>query len=319
MEEKREERVFTKVVKLEKIIKKYKWEQLNDASTEDIELTQAKINRPALQLTGFFDYFDKERIQLIGMVEYTYASRLEPERRLEIFRKICSFKVPCILLSRDFEPFPELLIACNESEVPVFRTSEATTDIQNEIIRYLRVQLAPTLTKHGVLVDIYGEGVLIMGESGIGKSENALELIKRGHRLVADDSVEIRRVSSGTLLGTCPEIIQYFIELRGIGIINVKELFGVESVKRTQAIDMVIYLEHWREGAEYDRLGLNEEYMDILGHKVVMHRIPVRPGRNIAVICETAAINHRQKQLGYNAAEDLNERIMSNISRNTDI
>ncbi len=319
MEEREETRVFSKVVKLEKIVQKFKWVQLNDADISNIELTQAKTNRPALQLTGFFDYFDEERIQIIGMVEYTYASRLTPEKRLEIFRKICSYNIPCILLSRGFEPFPELLIACNESNVGILRTDEATTDIQNELIRYLRVQLAQTITKHGVLVDIYGEGVLIMGESGIGKSETALELVKRGHRLVADDSVEIRKVSSGTLIGTCPKIIQYFIELRGIGIINVKELFGVESVKASQPIDLVIYLEHWRDGAEYDRLGLKEEFIELLGNKVVIHKIPVRPGRNIAIICETAAINHRQKQLGYNAAEDLNERIMNNINRHVEV
>ncbi len=252
------------------------------------------------------------------MVEYTYAERMSPETRLEIFRKMCSYNIPCILLSRGFEPFPELLIACNENNVALMRTPATTTDVQNELLRYLRVQLAPTITKHGVLVDIYGEGVLIMGESGIGKSETALELVKRGHRLVADDSVEIRRVSNGTLIGTCPEIIQYFIELRGIGIINVKELFGVESVKPSQPIDLVIYLEHWKDGAEYDRLGLKEEHMEILGNNIVLHRIPVRPGRNIAIICETAAINHRQKLLGYNAAEDLNDRIMRNISRKFD-
>ncbi len=315
MNESDKKRMFTKAVKLEKLVDKYKWQKLNEVSIENIELHQPKINRPALQLTGFFDYFDEDRVQLIGMVEYTYTSRMNPEERLDIFRKLCSYNIPCILLSRDLEPFPELLIACNENNVAVFRTSATTTHSQTEILRFLRIQLAPTVTKHGVLVDIYGEGVLIMGESGIGKSETALELVKRGHRLVADDSVEIRRVSSGTLIGTCPEIIQYFIELRGIGIINVKELFGVESVKPTQAIDLIIYLEQWKDGAEYDRLGLKEEHMDILGNKVVMHKIPVSPGRNVAIICETAAVNHRQKQLGYNAAEDLNERIMKNINR----
>ncbi|MFV0519644.1 MAG: HPr(Ser) kinase/phosphatase [Lachnospirales bacterium] len=316
MEDNGLERAFIGTVNMDKIVEKFGWEVLNDAPYENISIGKAKTNRPALQLTGFFDYFDEDRIQIIGMVEFTYASRLTSEERRKVFMKICEFKVPAILLSRSFEPFPELVEACEKYSIPLFRTTMETTDAQDELLRYLRVQLAPTITKHGVLVDIYGEGVLIMGESGIGKSETALELIKRGHRLVADDSVEIRRVSSGTLVGTCPDIIQYFIELRGIGIINVRQLFGVESVKATQQIDLIIYLEHWKKEAEYDRLGLSEKYMNILGNKVVMHNIPVSPGRNVAIICETAAINHRQKKMGYNAAEDLNARIMKNLTKN---
>ncbi|MFV0440058.1 MAG: HPr(Ser) kinase/phosphatase [Lachnospirales bacterium] len=303
-------------VKLSRIVEKFEWEVLNNATYDETVIDQPKTNRPALQLTGFFDFFDRDRIQIIGMVEYTYAERLSPERRLAVFRRICEFKVPAILLSRNFEPFPEIVEACDEYNIPIFRTDLTTTETQDELLRFLRVELALVATRHGVLVDIYGEGVLIMGESGVGKSETALELVKRGHRLVADDSVEIRRVSSGTLVGSCPEIIRYFIELRGIGIINVKELFGVESVKETQQIDLVIYLEHWKAGTEYDRLGLKDVFIEILGNKVPMHNIPVRPGRNIAIICETAAINHRQKKMGYNAAEDLDERIMRNINKN---
>lgn len=300
-------------VKLTQMIKDYGLKNL----TEEIEISEKilehpEINRPALQFSGFFDYFSSERIQIVGLVEHAYAESLSPERRKEIFEKFCSYKVPCIVLCRNLMPHKELIDAAIKYNTPILLTEESTSDFVSDIIRWLRVQLAPRITMHGVLVDIYGEGVLITGESGIGKSETALELIKRGHRLVADDAVEIKKVSANTLVGSCPEIIRYFIELRGIGIINVKQMFGVQSVKDTQGIDLIIKLESWEKEKQYDRLGLTEEYMEILGNKVVCQTLPVRPGRNLAMICEAAAVNRRQKKMGYNAAQALNDRIIKN-------
>ena len=266
-------------------------------------LEHPQINRPALQLAGFFDYFDSDRLQIIGIVEYTYLERMAEDVRRERLRKLFAYKIPCLVICRDLPLFPEMVEYAAENDVPVLICKDTTTNFMGEVINWLKVQLAPRVTLHGGLVDIYGEGVLIMGESGIGKSETALELIKRGHRLVADDAVEIKKVSDQTLIGVCPERIKYFIELRGIGIIDVRQMFGVESIKATQNIDLVIKLVLWDQQQEYDRLGLNEEYMEILGNKVVCHSIPIRPGRNLAVICESAAINHRQKKMGYNAVE----------------
>ncbi len=300
-------------VKLTQMIKDYGLKNL----TEEVEISEKilehpEINRPALQFSGFFDYFSSERIQIVGLVEHAYAESLSSQRRKEIFEKFCSYQVPCIVLCRNLEPHKELIDAAIKYNTPILLTEEPTSDFVSDIIRWLRVQLAPRITMHGVLVDIYGEGVLITGESGIGKSETALELIKRGHRLVADDAVEIKKVSANTLVGSCPEIIRYFIELRGIGIINVKQMFGVQSVKDTQGIDLIIKLESWEKEKQYDRLGLTEEYMEILGNKVVCQTLPVRPGRNLAMICEAAAVNRRQKKMGYNAAQALNEKIINN-------
>ncbi len=288
--------------------------------TKDVNISEkflyhAEINRPALQLAGFYDYFNEDRLQIIGMVEYTFLKKLQTEDRVSRIKKILSFKLPCVVICRGLEPFPEMIEFATQNDIPIFSYEGVTTEFLGEIIRWLRVELAPRVTLHGVLVDIYGEGVLIMGESGIGKSETALELIKRGHRFVADDAVEIKRASRQTLVGSCPEVIRYFIELRGIGIIDVKQMYGVESIKTTQAIDLVISLEAWNASKEYDRLGLNEEYMEILGNYVVCHTIPVRPGRNLAIICESAAINYRQKKMGYNAAKMLNERVLGNMSK----
>lgn len=277
-------------------------------------LTHADINRPALQLTGFFDYFDSERLQVIGLVEHSYLSKMNEEIRVKVLKKMFAYKVPCIVICRDLEVFPEMFIFANENDTPILITDIPTTDFMGEIIRWLKVKLAPRVTIHGGLIDIYGEGILIMGESGIGKSETALELVKRGHRLVADDAVEVKRVSQQTLIGSCPEVIRYFIELRGIGIIDIRQMFGVESIKATQTIDLVIKLESWDNEKQYDRLGLTEEYMDILGNNVVCHSIPIRPGRNLAVICESAAVNHRQKKMGYNAAQVLSERVTNNMT-----
>lgn len=281
-------------------------------------LNKSEVNRPALQMAGFFDYFDNDRLQVVGKVEHAYLSRLEPKFREEILKRIFQFHIPCMVLCKDLEPFPEMLVYAQEFDVPVFRTSNGTSDFMGEAIRFLSAELADRITLHGVLVDIYGEGILIMGESGIGKSETALELIKRGHRLVADDAVEIKRISYKTLQGTSPELIRYFIELRGIGIIDVKELFGVGSIKQNQSIDLVIKLELWDEEKDYDRLGLQDEYMEILGNKIVCNSIPIRPGRNLAIICEAAAINHRQKRLGYNAAKVLNDRVFASMQKRKD-
>lgn len=288
--------------------------------TPDIDITNktislAEINRPALQLAGYYDYFDSERMQILGIVEYSYLKKLSDEDRRETLKNFFGRRISCVVLCRKLEPFSEMLEFAAEFDVPILQYEDSTTDFMGEVIRWLKVELAPRITMHGVLVDIYGEGVLILGESGIGKSETALELVKRGHRLVADDSVEIKRASHQTLIGSCPEIIRHFIELRGIGIIDIRQMFGVQSVKATQSIDMVIKLENWEKGKEYDRLGLSEEYMDILGNNITCHAIPIRPGRNIAIICESAAINHRQKKMGYNAAQILNERIIGNMTK----
>ncbi len=271
----------------------------------------SEINRPALQLTGFFEHFYSERVQIIGYVEYTYLAHLSKEEKVPIYEKFLSYHVPCIIYTTMIEPDEDMLRLAKLYEVPIFTTKKTTSDFMAEIIRWLNVELAPCISIHGVLVDVYGEGVLIMGESGIGKSEAALELIKRGHRLVSDDVVEIRRVSDVTLVGSAPDITRHFIELRGIGIIDVKTLFGVESVKNTQSIDLVIKLEEWDRDKQYDRMGLEEEYTEFLGNRVVCHSIPIRPGRNLAVIVETAAVNHRQKKMGYNAAREFYNRVQS--------
>ena len=276
------------------------------------------VNRPALQLTGFFDHFDKDRVQIIGYVENAYISTLTPQRRREMFDKLLSSGIPCLVYSRGMAPEEEVLELCNHYGVPCMVSEKTTSDLMAEIIRWLNVKMAPMISIHGVLVDVFGEGVLIMGESGIGKSEAALELIKRGHRLVSDDVVEIRRVSDETLIGSAPDITRHFIELRGIGIIDVKTLFGVESVKDTQSIDMVIKLEEWDKDKEYDRLGMEDQYTEFLGNKIVCHSIPIRPGRNLAVIVESAAVNYRQKKMGYNAAQELYNRVQANIAKRSE-
>lgn len=301
-------------VELTQLIEKMELENCTpDVNVADIKIIQSDINRPALQLTGFFDYFDSDRVQVIGQVEYTYMENIGIEQSKHMLRKIMDYKVPCIVFCRSLEINEEFLQLATEYQIPILRTSKTTSAFVAEVIRWLNVELAPRMTVHGVLVDVYGEGLLIMGESGIGKSEAALELIKRGHRLVSDDVVEIKRVSDITLIGTAPDITRHFIELRGIGILDVKNLFGVESVKDTQSIDLVIKLEEWNKEQEYDRLGLEEEYTEFLGNQVVCHSIPIRPGRNLAVICEVAAVNYRQKKMGYNAAQELYNRVTNNI------
>lgn len=288
--------------------------------TPELDLTEKEVhvpdvNRPALQLAGFFDHFDSNRVQIIGNVEYTYMQTLTEERRVYIYEMLLKHPIPCMVFCRGIEPGDVFLKKAVESNVPVFSASKPTSDFSAEIIRWMNVKLAPCISIHGVLVDVYGVGVLIMGESGIGKSEAALELIKRGHRLVTDDVVEIRKVSDETLVGSAPDVTKNFIELRGIGIVDVKSMFGVQSVRETQNIDLVITLEDWNREKEYDRLGLEEEYTEFLGNKVVCHSIPIRPGRNLAIIVESAAVNHRQKQMGYNAAQELYKRVQENLAK----
>ena len=284
-----------------------------DVDISQIKITQSDINRPALQLAGFFDYFDHHRVQIIGHVENTYMEKQGLEYSVEMMGRIMSYKVPCIVYCRDMAVPDAILEVADKAGVPILRTKQTTSSFSSELNRWLKVELAPRISIHGVMVDIYGEGVLITGESGIGKSEVALELIHRGHRLVSDDVVEIKKVSDATLIGTAPDITRHFIELRGIGIIDAKALFGVESVKNTQSIDLVIKLEEWNKEQDYDRMGLEEKYIEYLGNKVVCHSIPIRPGRNLAIICESAAVNFRQKKMGYNAAKELYNRVTARL------
>lgn len=302
-------------VELTRIIEKMKLENLTpETDVNSIMVTQPDINRPALQLAGYFEHFDATRLQVIGFVEYTYLEGLDEERKRVIYTKLMSYAVPAIVFCRELQPDEIFYEIAKEHKVPLLSTKKSTSSFMAESIRWLNVQLAPCISVHGVLMDVYGEGVMITGESGIGKSEAALELIKRGHRLVTDDVVELRKVSDDTLIGSAPNITKNFIELRGIGIVDVKALFGVSSVKDTQQIDLVINLEDWDKEKEYDRLGMEENYTEYLGNKVVCHNIPIRPGRSLAIICESAAVNHRQKKMGYNAAKELYSRVQNSLA-----
>lgn len=303
-------------VKLSEMAVKMQLKNLTpDVDLAEKEVTVPDVNRPALQLAGYFDHFDSERVQIIGYVEHTYLQTLEPEKKKEIYKELLACQVPCLIFSKDLYPDEDLLELAKEADIPILSTRKMTSAFMAELIRWLNVKMAPCISIHGVLVDVYGVGVLIMGESGIGKSEAALELIKRGHRLVTDDVVEIRKVSDETLVGSAPDITRHFIELRGIGIVDVKSMFGVQSVRETQNIDLVITLEDWDRDKEYDRLGLEENYTEFLGNRVVCHNIPIRPGRNLAIIVESAAVNHRQKQMGYNAAQELYKRVQENLAK----
>ena len=302
------------VVKLAKLAEALKLQNLTpEIDMEKIELTTKDINRPALQLAGYYEHFSSERVQIIGYVEYSYIMQMEREERQERFEKFISSGIPCVIFTTLTEPTGQMIETALKYKVPLLVTSRTTSSFMAEIIRWLGLELAPSLSIHGVLVDVYGEGVLIMGESGIGKSEAALELVRRGHRLVSDDIVIIRKVSDATLIGNAPDVTKHLIELRGIGIIDVRMLYGVEHVKDSQEIDLVIKLEDWNKEKEYDRLGLVDEYTEIFGNKVVQHSLPIRPGRNLAVIVETAAVNHRQKKMGYNAVHELNRRVQENM------
>jgi len=303
-------------VEIKKVVEKMNLKNLTpEVDYTDKEIVVPDINRPALPLTGFFENFDSRRMQVIGYAEHSYLKTLSDERKDRIYDEFLQYDIPCIVFCRSLKPDSILPGKAVKANIPLFSTEMHTSDFTAEIVRWLKVALAPCISIHGVLVDVYGVGVLIMGESGIGKSESALELIKRGHRLVSDDVVEIRKVSDETLVGSAPDITRHFIELRGIGIVDVKTLYGVQSVRETQNIDLVIALEDWDREKEYDRLGLEERHTEFLGNRVVCHQIPIRPGRNLAVIVETAAINHRQKKMGYNAAQELYKRVQRNLTR----
>ena len=303
-------------VKLGRLIEKFKLTNLTpDIDVTGIRIVQPDVNRPALQMAGYFEHFDSSRLQVIGFVEYTYMEGISEEQMRCVYDKLMTYDIPCIVFSRELQPDDIFLEIAHKHNRPVLSTKKNTSVFMAEAIRWLNVKLAPCISVHGVLVDVYGEGVRITGESGIGKSEAALELIKRGHRLVTDDVVELRKVSDDTLVGSAPDITKHFIELRGIGIIDVKALFGASSVKDTQSVDLVIKLEEWDKDKEYDRLGLEEEYTEYLGNKIVCHTLPIRPGRNLAVICESAAVNHRQKKMGYNAAKELYTRVQNSLAK----
>ncbi len=299
-------------VKLSAIVEEYNLKPVvTPDGCGDIEITVADVNRPSLQLAGFFEYFDPSRLQVIGMVEYTYLESLSSEERYKAAERLIKEPVPAIVFTRDMTPFPEVVECAKKYNRAVYISDYSTSRFMSAIILYLNVSLAPMTQLHGVLVEVYGEGILLLGESGVGKSETAIELVKRGHRLVADDAVEIRRVSNKSLVGSAPKIIRHFIELRGIGIVDVKRLFGMGAVKDTENINLVINLENWQQGKAYDRLGIDEQKTSILGIEVPSMTIPIKPGRNLAMIVEVAAMNARQRKMGYNAAEELNARIMN--------
>lgn len=297
-------------VELSKIVDEFSLESIYmPENPEKILISSIDVNRPGLQLGGFFDYFDNERIQIIGLTEISFLKRFIEEKRRSAIDKLMSKCPPALVICRDLELFPEVVELAKQYKVPVLRTAESTSGFMSGLISYLNVQLAPRITRHGVLVEVYGEGILLLGESGVGKSETAIELVKRGHRLIADDAVEIRRVSSKTLVGSSPENIRHFVELRGVGIINARRIFGMGAVKMTEKVDMVIHLEVWDSSKIYDRLGEDNERTKILGINVPSLTIPVKPGRNLAIIIEVAAMNNRQKKMGYNAAQELLQKL----------
>ena len=299
-------------VDLKKVVSEMKLETLYYPE-KDVIVETADINRPGLQIAGFFGYFDPHRLQLFGMVEHSYLSAMNSEERYNSLKRIFEKNITAAIITRGSNAFPEMQKLAEEYNTPLLRTIHATSWFSSALNAYLNVELAPRITRHGVLVEVYGQGVLILGESGVGKSEAAIELIKRGHRLVADDAVEIKKVSAKSLVGVSPDIIKHFIEIRGIGIVDVKNIFGMGSVKDSEKIDLIIHLEAWESGKQYDRLGLVDEYTNILGLDIPSLTIPVRPGRNLAVIFEVAAMNNRQKRMGYNAAEELNRRITDHV------
>ncbi len=287
--------------------------------SKEILINSPDINRPGLQLTGFFDFFDKDRIQIIGKSEYAFLENLEKDGVMDShIENFFALKPPAIIVTRDLDIFPIMVDCARKYEVPLLHTAEPTSSFMSSLISMLNVELAPRITRHGVLVEVYGEGILLLGDSGVGKSETAIELVKRGHRLIADDAVEIRRVSNKTLVGSSPENIRHFLELRGVGIINARRLFGMGAIKVTEKIDMAIEMEPWDQNKQYDRMGMENEYTDILGIKVPSLTIPVKPGRNLAIIIEVAAMNNRQKKMGYNAAQELLQNLgMLEPSNNT--
>ena len=284
---------------------------------ESIRVTVEDVSRPGLQLAGYFDHFEPMRLQVLGNVEMSYLRKLSGEQRSVTFDRLFSYKIPALIIARNMDPDEECLAMARKHDITILRCQEATSYIVSSLISYLKSALAPRITRHGVLVDVYGEGLLLVGESGIGKSEAAVELIKRGHRLIADDAVEIKKISSSNLMGTAPKLIRNYIELRGIGVINVAKLFGMGAIKAENVIDLVINIVPWSNHEIYDRLGLDEQYIDILGVKIPQITIPITPGRNLAVILEAAAMNNRQKKMGYNAAMEFTEQLNRHFDEST--
>ena len=297
-------------VSLRKVIDEFKLEIIYiHKNAEEIMIDETDVNRPGLQLMGFYEYFNPERNQIIGKVEFAYLSSIDEKTRRERLQLLFAQRLPALIITRELPYFAEMLELAKEYEVPLLRSKESTSNFMSGLIAFLNLNLAPRVTRHGVLIEIYGEGVFITGESGVGKSETAIELVKRGHRLVADDAVEIRKVSNISLVGSSPDNIRHFLELRGIGIINARRLFGIGAVKMTEKLDLVVELEQWNPEKIYDRMGVDTEYVSLLGVKIPSLTIPVKPGRNLAVILEVAAMNNRQKKMGYNAAAELLNRL----------
>ena len=302
-------------IQLSKVIEKFNLETLYLPNLpQNIFIDCSRVNRPGLQISaGFFDYFEPERIQIIGLMENQYLTTLEASERTARLDAFFASKPAGVIFTSSLAVSDELIEIAEKYGVPLLRTAERTSEFMAALIAYLNVELGPRITRHGVLVEVYGEGILLLGDSGVGKSETAIELVKRGHRLIADDAVEIKRVSATTLVGRAPEIIRHYVELRGIGIVDVRRLFGMGAVKETEKIDLVINLETWQDGKMYDRLGLDEQKTNILGIDVPSIVLPVCPGRNLSVVIEVAAMNNRQKRMGYNTAEEFNKRLMESM------
>ena len=306
-------------ISLEKIIKEIKLETVYlPEKAEKIMVSNPEVDRPGLALAGFYDIFDSTRMQMIGKAETSYLATCSEAERKEKIDRFVSQKPRAIIVTSGLDVYPELLEAAKRYEIPLLTSKDRTSPVQASMISWLNVQLAPRLTRHGVFVEVYGEGLLLLGESGIGKSETAIELVKRGHRLIADDAVEIKRVSDRKLLGSAPDLIRHYVELRGIGIVDVRRIFGMGAIKEIEQIDLVINLEPWVNGKLYDRFGFNNETCEILGIELPSLTIPVTPGRNMAIIIEIAAMNHRQKKMGYNTAEEFNKRLMAQLENSGD-
>ncbi len=282
-------------------------------AAENIMIGVARVNRPGLPLTGFYEHYERERIQVIGLAENLYLAKQPEDERMAKLETFFDTHPSAVVVTTGEEIDPMMVVCAEKYGVPLLRTAEKTSTFVANIIAFLNVQLAPRITRHGVLVEVYGEGILLLGDSGVGKSETAIELVKRGHRLIADDAVEIKRVSAKALVGSPPELIKHYVELRGIGIVDVRRLFGMGAVKETEKIDLIVNLENWVEGKMYDRLGIDEQKTELLGIEVPSIVIPVRPGRNLAIIIEIAAMNFRQKRMGYNTAEEFNRRLMESM------
>ncbi len=309
--------VDTYSVPLTQLVEEFRLEVAYAATDyQRIRLTVEDVARPGLQLSGYFDHFEPMRLQVLGNVEMSYVSKLTEAERAVTFDRLFAYKFPALLIARNIEPDPQCLAMARKHNVTLLRSKEPTSTIISAIITYLKSELAPRITRHGVLMEVYGEGLLLMGDSGIGKSETAVELVKRGHRLIADDAVEIKKVSGNSLVGTAPALIRDYIELRGIGIVNVAKLFGMGAVKTENEINLVVNIVPWNNQEVYDRLGMEDQYMELLGVRVPLNTIPVTPGRNLAVILEVAAMNNRQRKLGYNPALEFTEQINRHFDEN---